>query len=1036
MDLQPVHNYYKAVSYMCAYFSKSESESSSALKQASHEIKDQKLGVKQAMYRIASAFLCSRQVSVQEAVYLCLPELWLRKCFPKTTYVNSGLPSDRIRIYKSEEEIKELSSDSTDVFKRSLCDRYIDRPNTTFCKGRYAQVDSMCLALFAAYYYVDYKIDENDSQPDILTEDASQLNHDCHAQLPPKITLMSSKDTMKCRKIRQVLRYHIPNEKLFPEKYAHHLLYMFYPFRSENELMLDNSYCSKLASPGILAIVKQSRLTFEPDKEKIDSAMYKVISEMNDLQSTQNDIPDNSTCQNDEEDMPLSVNQLFDISLITSQAANVSDEHLYFMIHSLNSLQHKVFLESYSWAKQFVKNKLAMKNVKIEPVRLFITGGAGTGKLHLVRTIHQAWEKLFNIVSNDIEKIKVLLIAPTGVAAININGTTINSALRIPPCQSNTLPKLSALKKSTLRNKYLQLFAVIIDEISMVSNIRLLQIHQRLCEIFACPVHIPFANLSVIVVGDLLQLPPIRQPFVFMPFKNEFLNLCHPWKQFSCCELNECMRQQGDTKLIDLLNSIRIGSTDDDHIELLKSRSVENLAIPDDAVYLFAENAPKDEVNQQKLDLLPSLEITIIAHDKLPNHVSEDRIDRALNCSTSEAGGLSRYLRVKSHARVMLTTNIDIEDRLINGQIGMIVDFKYSTANNVDIIFVKFDDPLAGLKKRRKNVFALQNGLVPIIRTEAKIPINKNFSSYILRSQFPLTLAYSCTIHKVQGLTLPNIVFSFQLHKQRSFNKGQVYVALSRVRKLDNIFLTGTISQNAIKTDLTTLAEYERLRTDANFFTKCVFTNKLYNIQISVLNVRSLRKHSKDFAQDPCLSSSDVICLTETQLTSDDSLCPIQQTFPQYSLTVCNSEHKYSSLAMLFKSDTIKMTSEFKLDGFHFTEINKPALNLSLTILLVYKKVSQSINGFLRAITYLIQSHKPDIISGDFNINILEDGNSYFLEQLANLGYTQQITNPTHICGLLLDHLYIKKQFLDERMIDSHIYSLYFSDHDAIVLQF
>lgn len=160
----------------------------------------------------------------------------------------------------------------------------------------------------------------------------------------------------------------------------------------------------------------------------------------------------------------------------------------------------------------------------------------------------------------------------------------------------------------------------------MVPIIRLLQIHQRLCGIFACPVDIPFANL--IAVSDLLQLPPIRQPFVIMPFKNKFLNMCHPWKQSSCCELSECMRQQDDTQLIDLLNSIRIGSTNDDHIKLLESRSVKNLTIPDDAVYLFAENAPKEEVNQQKLALLPSLEITIIAHDKLPTHVSEDKIDK------------------------------------------------------------------------------------------------------------------------------------------------------------------------------------------------------------------------------------------------------------------------------------------------------------------------------------------------------------------------------------------------------------------------
>ena len=76
----------------------------------------------------------------------------------------------------------------------------------------------------------------------------------------------------------------------------------------------------------------------------------------------------------------------------------------------------------------------------------------------------------------------------------------------------------------------------------MVSNVRLLQIHQRLCEVFGCQPDVKFANLSVIVVGDLLQLPPIKQSAVFYPFHNEFLNICHPWSWFECCELTECMR--------------------------------------------------------------------------------------------------------------------------------------------------------------------------------------------------------------------------------------------------------------------------------------------------------------------------------------------------------------------------------------------------------------------------------------------------------------------------------------------------------------
>ena len=95
MDLQPVFNYYKAVSYMCAYFSKSETESSEALKQAAKEAKTMKLNTREAMYKVASAFATSRQVSVQESIYCTLPELWLRKCFPKTVFVNTNIPSER-----------------------------------------------------------------------------------------------------------------------------------------------------------------------------------------------------------------------------------------------------------------------------------------------------------------------------------------------------------------------------------------------------------------------------------------------------------------------------------------------------------------------------------------------------------------------------------------------------------------------------------------------------------------------------------------------------------------------------------------------------------------------------------------------------------------------------------------------------------------------------------------------------------------------------------------------------------------------------
>ena len=230
MDLQPVFNYYKAVSYMCAYFSKSETESSKALLQASKEIKTLKLNVKESMYKLASAFATSRQISLQEAVSFSLPELWQRKCYPKTIFVNTNLPSNRFRMCKTEREIAELDPDSTDVFKRNMIERYMDRPNTTFKNGAYAVVDNLCLAMFLAYYQVKYESnDVNDSQPEVLDEDISKIHHDL-SNLPLLLPLMSFKDKLKCRQVKQVLRYHIPNKTLYPEKYAPPPIIFILPF--------------------------------------------------------------------------------------------------------------------------------------------------------------------------------------------------------------------------------------------------------------------------------------------------------------------------------------------------------------------------------------------------------------------------------------------------------------------------------------------------------------------------------------------------------------------------------------------------------------------------------------------------------------------------------------------------------------------------------------------------------------------------------------------------------------------------------------
>ena len=166
---------------------------------------------------------------------------------------------------------------------------------------------------------------------------------------------------------------------------------------------------------------------------------------------------------------------------------SISYEELSRLILSLNFQHRKIFNEVQDWAKNKIKARNSNKKVSVDPLRLFITEGAGVGKSFLMKTICIFLNKTFNLYSGSPDKPKVLLFAPTGVAAININETAINSGLSIPPYVNGyTLPRLSDSERGRLRNLYSEVLVVLIDEISMVSNIRLLHIHKRLCEIFGC----------------------------------------------------------------------------------------------------------------------------------------------------------------------------------------------------------------------------------------------------------------------------------------------------------------------------------------------------------------------------------------------------------------------------------------------------------------------------------------------------------------------------------------------------------------------
>ena len=214
--------------------------------------------------------------------------------------------------------------------------------------------------------------------------------------------------------------------------------------------------------------------------------------------------------------------------------------------------------------------------------------------------------KVLGYKDGDADKPRILLLAPTGVAAINFNGTTIHSSLGINV--GSKLYPLNDEQRAALRNKLSEVRLIIIDEISMVSSVLFYQVNQRLNEIFGYSGNEPFAGLPVIVCGDFFQLPPVKsQPVYSRPALIKgfiALDLC---RKFQMAELTEVMRQRRDSEFISLVNKIREGEIDDSFKNTLKSYFSKEKPFLQHVVHVFAENKPAKEHNETQLThLIPN----------------------------------------------------------------------------------------------------------------------------------------------------------------------------------------------------------------------------------------------------------------------------------------------------------------------------------------------------------------------------------------------------------------------------------------------
>ena len=241
------------------------------------------------------------------------------------------------------------------------------------------------------------------------------------------------------------------------------------------------------------------------------------------------------------------------------------DDEYWHIVQALNKEQ-----------KEFFYRVLHLIKTSDEPFYCFLSGGAGVGKSHVTKASYQATMKFYNTRAHDsFAEIKVLMLAPTGKAAYNINGNTIHSALAIPTCQSlKTYEHLDSSRLNSLRCQLGGVKLVFIDEISMVGHTMFnVQIDTRLKDTKGSP--LPFGGVSIIGIGDLFQLQPVMDDYIFKEMDNLEYGMLAPnmWQElFKMFELYEIMRQRESKLFAETLNRLREGNHTKDDIMKLKER--------------------------------------------------------------------------------------------------------------------------------------------------------------------------------------------------------------------------------------------------------------------------------------------------------------------------------------------------------------------------------------------------------------------------------------------------------------------------------
>ncbi len=380
---------------------------------------------------------------------------------------------------------------------------------------------------------------------------------------------------------------------------------------------------------------------------------------------------------------------------------------------------------------------------------IFLTGAAGTGKSTMLEHIRNQLD------------LKKMIVAPTGVAALNIGGNTINSAFRIG---FDIIPEITKSKDPRFGKLLKNLELLIIDEISMVRAPMLdaisqsLQIHRNSTE--------PFGGVNILACGDLFQLPPVVQSHeentIYSKYDSVYFFDALSFKEIEkpiFLELTKSFRQEEDDIFYELLNNVRLGVDLEETIKRINKHCHDPTLEVEPFMTLTSRKNKAEDINLLMLSHNDNEQETIPSKEK--GELKENDLPAP------------RELKIKKDAKVMFIKN-DSEGRWVNGTIGTVTE---CLDKNKKCIKVKVDGRTHKVEREewKKVKFTYNEDLDEVYEEVV--------SSF---KQFPIKLGWAVTIHKAQGLTLESASVDLG---DGAFATGQAYVALSRCKTLDSLNL-------------------------------------------------------------------------------------------------------------------------------------------------------------------------------------------------------------------------------------------------------